>query len=315
MTFVSTATMVRHVGAEVVFADVDPDTGLMGAAQFAEALERAGAAPVKAVIPVHLGGQCADLAEIAELAAERGIRVVEDACHAIGTRYGDTLVGSCRDSIMAVFSFHPVKTVVMGEGGAVTTNDEGLRDRLALLRNHGMTRDPSAFVNAGLAFDAEGAPNPWYYEMAEAGFNYRVSDINCALGLSQLGKLDRFAARRRELAARYDDLLAPLSPVARPVKRTPGCKAAWHLYQALIDFEAAGITRAALMSRLRADGIGTQVHYIPVHRQPYYADRYGELDLPGADAFYGRCLSLPLSPGLTEDDVRYVAGALSRIIE
>jgi UDP-4-amino-4,6-dideoxy-N-acetyl-beta-L-altrosamine transaminase len=312
MTFVSTATMVSQVGAEVVFADVDPDTGLMGAAQFAEALERAGAAPVKAVIPVHLAGQCADLAEIAKLAEARGIHVVEDACHAIGSRYDDTLVGNCRDSTMAVFSFHPVKTIAMGEGGAVTTNDPALRERLALLRNHGMIREPEAFANAELAFDAGGSPNPWYCEMAEIGFNYRLSDINAALGLSQLGKLDRFAAKRRKLAETYDALLVPIAPKVRPAGRVPNCDAVWHLYQVLIDFEAAGLSRSNLMDALKEDGIGSQVHYIPVHSQPYYRSRYGDAALPGSEVFYRKCLSLPLSAGMDENDVERVVESLKK---
>ncbi len=312
VTFVATANVVRHVGAEVVFADVDPDTGLMGAAQFAEALERAGDAPVKAVIPVHFAGQCAGLAEIARLAGERGIDVVEDACHAIGTRYDGTLVGSCRDSIMAVFSFHPVKTIAMGEGGAVTTNDQGLCERLRLLRNHGMTREPESFTQTRMAFDGEGSPNPWYYEIHEMGFNYRASDLHCALGLSQLGKLDRFIAKRRQLADLYDELLAPYAPVVRPLGRVSGCRPAWHLYVVLIDFAAMGFARNEMMNTLREEGIGSQVHFIPVHKQPYYARRYGNRRLPGADAYYARTLSLPLHPGMDEADAERVVDVLGR---
>ena len=314
VTFVATANVVRHVGAEVVFADVDPDTGLMDAAQFAEALDRAGDARVKAVIPVHLAGQCADLTEIARLAGARGIHIVEDACHAIGSRYQGKAVGSCAHSAMAVFSFHPIKTIAMGEGGAMTTNDAVLAERLARLRNHGMTRDVEMFSNNDLAFDHDGNPNPWYYEMAEAGFNYRASDIHCALGLSQLKKLGRFAEKRRQLAVRYDELLAPLAPVVQPVKHAPNCEPTWHLYQVLVDFDAAGITRAELMNRLRKEGIGIQVHYIPVHRQPYYARLYGDLSLPGADSFYENCIALPLFPDMDLDDTGRVVTAIKQCV-
>ena len=315
VTFVSTATMVRHVGAEVIFADVDPDTGLMGALEFAAALERAGDDRVKAVIAVHLAGQCADPAAIGDLAGEHGIRVIEDACHALGTRWEKKSVGSCGYSDMAVFSFHPVKTIAMGEGGAVAANDDELAGRLALLRNHGMTREPEAFTNADLAFDEQGLPNPWYYEVHEAGLNYRASDIHCALGLSQLGKLERFVRRRRELAAHYERLLADLAPLVRPVGRIPGCRPAWHLFVVLIDFAAAGITRASLMRRLRDDGIGTQVHYIPLHKQPYYRRRYGTAALPGSERYYARALSLPLFPGMSEDDVERVVAALASVLD
>lgn len=320
MTFLATANAARFVGAGVVFADVNSETGLMGAAEVEAALARAGGARVRAVLPVHFAGQCVDPAGIAALAAENGLVVVEDACHAIGTTYvtsggGRAAVGACRDSAMCVFSFHPVKTVTMGEGGAVTTNDEDLAKRLRLFRNHGMTRDPDRFETTDAAFAADGSPNPWYHEMAEFGFNYRASDIHCALGLSQLGKLDRFVARRRALAARYDALLAPLAPVVRPVGRVPDCEPAWHLYVVLIDFEVAGMARAELMNRLRERGIATQVHYLPVHRQPYYRRRYGDLNLPGAEAYYARALSLPLFPAMTDADVDRVVATLRTILE
>jgi dTDP-4-amino-4,6-dideoxygalactose transaminase len=179
-------------------------------------------------------------------------------------------------------------------------------------RNHGMLRDPARFENRELAFDGN-QPNPWYYEMSEIGWNYRLPDLLCALGQSQLKKLPRFWQRRREIAARYDELLAPLSSVLRPAPhdtRTHG----WHLYAVLIDFPGAEMTRAALMNALRADGIGTQVHYLPLHQQPYYRNLYGELSLPGAEAYYARCLSLPMFPAMTDGDVERVAEALTRLV-
>lgn len=322
ITFLATANAVRLAGGEVVFADCDPDSGLMEAAHLAEALERAaktGGAPVKAVFPVHLTGQCADLPAIHDLAAHHGLAVVDDAAHAIGSRYRaadgrSRPIGDGRLTAMTTFSFHPVKTIAMGEGGAVTTADAALAERLRRLRSHGMSRDGAEMQNAALAFDDTGNVNPWYYEMAEVGLNYRVTDIQCALGLSQMKKLDRFVTRRRSLAARYDRLLADLAPLLQPITRSPACEPAWHIHPVLIDFEAAGINRAKLMQDLRAQGIGTQVHYIPVHLQPYYRQRYGALSLPGAERYYARTLTLPLFAGMADDDVDRVAAALGNIL-
>ncbi len=318
VTFLATANAVRHVGAEVVFADVDADTALMTPAALEAALARAGG-KAKAVLPVHFGGRTVDLAGIAAIADRHHLAVVEDAAHAIGTVYGSgneprTPVGDCRYSRMTVFSFHPVKTIAMGEGGAITTNDPALREGLARLRTHGMVREPSAFENRGLAFDADGRPNPWYYEMPEPGYHYRATDIHCSLGLSQLKKLDRFAERRRDLLERYRRLLAPLAPVVRLAPAPTDCTPAWHLCTVLIDFTAAGATRARVMAILRARGIGSQVHYIPVHLQPYYRRRYGAPNLPGAEAYYARCLSVPLFPGMEDGDVDRVVEALAAAV-
>lgn len=316
VTFLATANAARYVGSDVVFADVDADTGLLTAETFLAALETESG--VKAVIPVHLGGQPAPMEDIYAIAKERGIAVIEDACHAIGTTYGaDTgnsvEVGACRHSLMAAFSFHPVKTIAMGEGGMVTTNDEAVFARLMEGRSHGMTHDAGVFENADLAFE-DGSPNPWYYEMQEIGFNYRCSDIHAALGLSQMGKLEQFIRRRRALVERYDRMIEPLAPLVRPLGRLADTDPAWHLYVALIDFAAAGISRARLMDSLRAEGIGTQVHYIPVHQQPYYRRRYGPRTLPGADGYYARALSLPLFPAMSDGDVDRVVGSLERAL-
>jgi UDP-4-amino-4,6-dideoxy-N-acetyl-beta-L-altrosamine transaminase len=317
MTFMATANVVRLTGAEVVFADVDADSGLMRPADFDQALERVGGG--RLVLPVHLNGQTADMAGLADIASARGLALVEDAAHAIGTvtdeaGEGPTAVGSCRHSSMTIFSFHPVKTITMGEGGAVTTNDATVAARLRRLRNHGITREPAEIIDRAGAFDSSGTLNPWYYEMHEPGLNYRASDIHCALGLNQLGKLDRFVAKRRSLVARYDALLAGLAPLLRPVTRVPVCAPAWHLYPVLIDFAALGLERAAVMRKLQEKGVGTQVHYIPLHRQPYYRRRYGELSLPGAEAYYAREVSLPLFAGMEEADVDRVVEVISSIL-
>jgi dTDP-4-amino-4,6-dideoxygalactose transaminase len=271
------------------------------------------------VLPVHLNGQTADIAGLSKVAAAHEVSIVEDAAHAIGARTTVDLksadpVGRCSHSAMTAFSFHPVKTITMGEGGAVTTNDVRLAARLQQLRNHGITRNPAEFLDRTAGFDDRGTVNPWYHEMHDPGLNYRASDLHCALGLSQLNKLDRFVATRRALAARYDTMLADLAPLVRPVKRVPHCEPAWHLYSILIDFASLGIQRAELIRRLREKGVGTQVHYIPVHRQPYYRARYGDLSLPGADAYYARQLSLPLFPTMTDNDVDRVVDALKSIV-
>jgi len=300
ITFLATANCARYVGAEVVFADVDPDSGLMTPQTLVDALARLDGRTLRAVLPVHLRGDAADLPGLAALAAGAGAVLVEDAPHALGTTmaFGNVAerVGDVRHSAMATFSFHPVKTIATGEGGMVTTNDPGLAERLRILRSHGMTRPQDA--------------DPWWYEMAVPGFNYRLPDILCALGLSQLAKLDRFAARRRALAEAYETALAPLAPIVRLAARPAWSDPVLHLMCVLIDFESAGRSRREVVDALKARGVGSQVHYIPVHRQPYYRGRYGELSLPGAEAWYARCLSLPLYPGMADSDVEKVASAL-----
>jgi UDP-4-amino-4,6-dideoxy-N-acetyl-beta-L-altrosamine transaminase len=300
ITFLATANCARYVGADVVFADVDPDTGLMTPDTLAEAMGRLGGRRLRAVLPVHLRGDVCDLPGLARLAADAGAVLVEDAPHALGSTmtYGNTSerVGDTRHSAMATFSFHPVKTIATGEGGMVTTNDPALADRLRILRSHGMVRPPGG--------------EPWWYEMPEPGFNYRLPDILCALGLSQLGKLPRFVARRQALATAYEAALAPLAPTVRLAARPAWSDPALHLMVALVDFEALGRSRLDVVEALRSKGVGTQVHYIPVHRQPYYRNLYGALELPGAEAWYAQCLSLPLYPGMADDDVGTVVAAL-----
>jgi len=304
VTFLATANCARFVGAEVIFTDVDPDTGLMTPQTLAEALERAGPGPVRAVLPVHLRGDVADLAGLARIARQAGAVLVEDAPHALGSQAdfgdGDQPVGNGRWSGAATFSFHPVKTIATGEGGMVTTADADVAARLRRLRSHGMERTAGA--------------DPWLYEMREPGFNYRLPDILCALGQSQLKRLPAFADRRRALAARYAEALAPLAPHVRLATTPAWSRPVLHLLTVLIDFEALGRGRRPVVEALAAEGIGTQVHYIPVHAQPYYVGRYGPLDLPGAAAWYRRCLSLPLFPAMADADVDRVVAALSRAL-
>ncbi len=319
-TFVATANAVAMTGARVAFADVDPDTGLMRAQDLDAAL--AAARPlgrVRALFVVHLNGQTAPMAELAAIARAAGLAVVEDSCHAIGGLMPGadgppTPVGSCAWSDMATFSFHPVKTVTMGEGGAVTTNDAAMAQRLRDLRGHGMVREAERFQDHEAAFDAGGQANPWYYEMQALGYNYRASDLQCALGLSQLGKLERFVARRAELVAAYDAALGTDDPLVRPIARVEMPAPGWHLYPVLIDFAALAISRAAVMRSLAAQGVGTQVHYIPVPHQPYWRGAAMASACPGARAYGARALSLPLFPAMTEADVARVVTALREAV-
>ncbi len=312
VTFLATANAPHLNGAEICFADVDPETGLMRPEDLHSALNRAGHAD--AVFNVHLSGQCGEVEEIHHIASKAGAVVVDDACHALGADYraaDGTLhpIGANLYAQMSVFSFHPVKTIAMGEGGAVSVNDPASAQRLRLARSHGMRKE--GFINPD-AYDDKGAVNPWYYEMQAPAFNWRASDVQSALGLSQLAKLDRFITKRRALAALYDQLLAPLAPVLCCPLQTEHSLSAWHLYAVRIDFARAGLSRAQLMRCLHEDGIGTQVHYFPVHRQPYYAQLTDTPHLSGAERYYSRTLSLPLFPAMTELDVVRVVESLSR---
>lgn len=304
ITFLATANCARYVGAEVIFADVDPDSGLMTPDTLAAAMTRLDGRKLRAVLPVHLRGDACELPALRSLAEGAGAVLVEDSPHALGTTtsFGNmtNTIGDTTYSAMATFSFHPVKTIATGEGGMVTTNDAVLANRLRRLRSHGMVRP-------------EGS-DPWWYEMPEPGFNYRLPDILCALGLSQLRKLPAFAARRRELTAAYHLALAPLAPGVRIAVQPAWSDPVLHLMTVLIDFDAVGHDRAEVVEALRARGVGSQVHYIPVHRQPYYRERYGDLSLPGAEAWYARCLSLPLYPGMADADVGRVATALAQAV-
>jgi UDP-4-amino-4,6-dideoxy-N-acetyl-beta-L-altrosamine transaminase len=320
ITFAATANAPHLSGAEIIFADVDPETGLMRACDLEAALARAPYGRADAVFPVHYAGQSCDMEAICKTAGAHELSIVEDAAHALGTVWtasdGALIpIGANTQSDLTIFSFHPVKTIAMGEGGAVTANDPELVRRLKLARNHGITREAAEFVQTSVATDADGTAHPWYYELHSPSFNFRISDINCALGLSQLAKLDRFVAQRRALVACYDELLAPLAPLVRPVKREARSLTAWHIYPLRVDFKEAQISRANLMRALATDGIGTQVHYIPVHRQPYYAARYGAQDLPGADAYYGATFTLPLHAMMNEDDVARVVAAFRRHLQ
>ena len=267
--------------------------------------------------PVHYGGYPCDMEEISRIAKEHDLIVIEDACHAIGAEYSHdgewTTVGSCAHSDMAVFSFHPVKHITSGEGGAVTTNDEQYYKKMLLFRNHGMIRESDEFIDRELAFDEHGNLNVWYYEIRDLGYNYRITDFQCALGISQFKKLDRFIARRREIAARYDTVFADIPGMGLPPKDDKK-RHAYHLYPLLIDYSRLKVTKAEFFNSLRALGIGVQVHYVPVHLLGYYRERYGYGPgcFPRAESFYDKVLSIPIYPKLTDEDQDYV---IEKILE
>jgi UDP-4-amino-4,6-dideoxy-N-acetyl-beta-L-altrosamine transaminase len=312
ITFLATATAARFLGAEVVFCDVDPETGLMTEEHLTQAMRQGAGA--KAVLPVHLGGRVCDMPAISRVASLAGSVVIEDACHALGSIDANGAeVGACSRAAAATFSFHPVKTIAAGEGGMIALADAGRAERLKRLRNHGVTRDPE-MMSEDDSFTSPGIANPWIYEQIELGFNYRMNEMEAALGLSQLGKLSRFVDRRRRLATRYDELLAPLAPLVRPTPTPAGQRPSPHLYTVLVDFETAGLTRAHLMLSLQKLGVGVQVHYIPLYRQPYFLKRYGYMRLPGAEAYYRQVLALPLFPAMSEADVERVVRALAEVM-
>ncbi len=304
ITFAASANCLLYAGAEAGFVDIDHDALGMTPALLDKALM--SASDVKAIVPVHFAGLAHASAEIRKLA--KGRIVIEDAAHSVGGTYAcGKPVGCGAHADMSVFSFHPVKTITTGEGGAVVTNDGQLARRLRSLRNHGIERDASRFVSGDARED--GGVKPWLYEQQMLGFNYRMTDIQAALGLSQLRKLDGFLERRRAIARRYDEAFGKLQQLRLPQSAPRDrARSGHHLYIAIFDFAGMRTTRTALMTRLREQGVGSQVHYIPVYRQPYYAARYG-LDpaaFPVAESYYGGCLSLPFYPALTDEDVEHV---------
>jgi UDP-4-amino-4,6-dideoxy-N-acetyl-beta-L-altrosamine transaminase len=297
-TFVATANAARFCGAEVDFVDIDPATYNLCPDALASKLEKAARTRQlpKVVAPVHFAGESCDLRAIAALAQRYGFRVVEDASHAIGGTYAGEPVGSCRYSDLAVFSFHPVKLITTGEGGMILTRSGPLHQRVQLLRSHGITRDRAQMRN-----EPEGA---WYYEQLDLGYNYRMTDIQAALGYSQLQRLDGFVARRHRLAERYDAALGDL-PLQLPAR--PGdSRSALHLYVVHVPAESVP-SRREVFDALRERGVGVNVHYIPVHRQPYYrALGFEPGAFPVAERYYAGAISLPLYPDLQEAQQDYV---------
>ncbi len=298
-TYVASANCARYCGADVGFIDIEPGSHNMSVdalnAALAEA-ETKGTLP-KVVIPVHFAGQSCDMQAIAALSDRYGFRIIEDAAHALGAAYLDSRVGCCNYSDITVFSFHPVKLITTGEGGMAMTRDAGLAERMRRLRSHGIDHDQQH----------EG---PWGYALIEPGYNYRMTDIQAALGLSQLQRLDDFIERRRTLAAAYHDSLEGLALQRPQVKEDRD--SAWHLYVINIDPERCRRSRREVFEAMRAAGVGVHVHYIPVYRQPYYRELYGDaFRCPEAERYYATALTLPLHPRLDSGDQEYIVDNLA----
>ncbi len=307
-TFVASANCAAYVGATPDFCDIDPISYNL----CPQSLEENWKPDVKAVVAVDYAGQTADMPAIAEIARRHGAVVIEDACHAVGGRFEHEgrlwKIGGHPWADMTTFSFHPVKTLTTGEGGMLVTDNDGYAAKARTLRTHGIVREPDSFLGLGdPLFNERG---PWYYEMQDLGYNFRITDFQCALGLSQLARLDDFVHRRRDIVASYNSALAGIPHVQVPRLRNAADRdvSSWHLYTVQINFATLGKSRSQVMSELRDRGVGSQVLYIPVHLQPWYRRTYGYSveKCPAAERFYLNTLSLPLFPEMTDTDVNHV---------
>lgn len=316
-TFLSSANCAAFVDATPDFCDINPDTYTL----CPKALEAMWSDDIKAVVAVAYAGQSADMPAIAKLAHERGAIVIEDACH--GTGGGFQVDGTFYRqgghpwADLTTFSFHPVKTLTTGEGGIILTENEDYATQARLLRSHGMTRDQESMQGLGSETPALAEKGPWYYEMQQLGYNFRITDLQCALGISQMKKLPGFIERRREIVARYNAAFSDIPWLSTPklLRSEDAEHISWHLYTVRIDFPALGRTRTEIMTELRAEMVGSQVLYIPVYLQPFYRKTYGyaEGKCPAAEAYYAEALSLPLYPSMTDDDVGRVIAAVKNL--
>jgi UDP-4-amino-4,6-dideoxy-N-acetyl-beta-L-altrosamine transaminase len=303
ITFVASANCALYCGATVDFIDIDPETANLSVVRLEEKLreaQKSGNLP-KIVIPVHLCGQSCNMKRIWELSKEFGFRVIEDASHAIGAKYLDEPVGNCKYSDITVFSFHPVKIITTGEGGMALTNNSKFAARMALLRGHGITRDPYMMTH-----EPDG---PWYYQQIDLGFNYRMTDIQAVLGISQMDRLDGYVSRRHEIADRYRDLLGDV-PLTTLVQR-PESHSAYHLFVIRLKLDKINQSHRQVFEFMRGKGIGVNLHYIPVHTQPYYRRMgFKTGDFPESEAYYEEAISLPMYAGLTDTEQVRVVEAL-----
>lgn len=306
ITFVASANCGLYCGAKVDFVDIDPVTWNISIDRLKEKLEKAkleNRLP-KVIVAVHLSGLPCDMESIQLLSRKYGFSVIEDACHAIGSKYQNQPVGNCRYSDITVFSFHPVKTMTTGEGGMAVSNKKELAEKMMLLRSHGITRDSNKMTHR--------PDGSWYYQQITLGFNYRMTDFQAALGISQLKRLDKFIARRHDIADKYSDLLGNL-PLQLPQPIT-GSYSALHLF--VVRVESSSKSHQQIFDHMREQGIGVNIHYIPVHIQPYYQNMgFSEGDFPEAESYYREAISLPLFPGLTEKEQDQVVSVLKSAIK
>jgi UDP-4-amino-4,6-dideoxy-N-acetyl-beta-L-altrosamine transaminase len=308
ITFVASANCALYCGAQVDFVDIDAKTYNLSVERLAQKLEiadKTGRLP-KVVIPVHLAGQSCDMEAIHALGKQYGFRIIEDASHAIGGRYKHEPIGGCKYSDITVFSFHPVKIITTGEGGMVVTNDPELADRMQLLRSHGITRDASKMTHA--------SDGPWYYQQIGLGFNYRMTDVQAALGLSQMARVDEFIERRQQIARVYDSRLN-MMPIVTPWQHPEGYSA-YHLYVIRLDTTVIDLSHKEVFESLRSSGIGVNLHYIPVYQQPYFEKfSYNRADFQEAEKYYAEAISLPMYPSLNSGSQNDVIDAIDNCLK
>lgn len=299
-TFVATSNAALYLNANPVFTDVEKETGNMDVSKVAGKINQ----KTKIIVPVHYSGNPVDLKELFDVAEENDIKIIEDAAHSIGAKYNGEKIGNSKYSEMSIFSFHPVKHITTGEGGAVLTNSEEYYEKLLMFRSHGITKDH--FVNK--------SDGDWYYEMHHLGFNYRITDMQAVLGLSQLEKLDKFVQRRREIAKIYD-LAFEGNPYFKTIAEKDCCESSYHLYPILIEDEYLD-KKKEIFSKLREEGLGVQVHYIPVYLQPYYQKLgYKKYSCPLSENFYHREISIPMYPTLSNDDLDFVVKKIFKVFK
>jgi len=319
ITFIADANAARMTGADVAFVDIEDETANLDLNKVEAILRKKN--HIKAIIPVHFSGHPVDVESLSRITSQYNVKIIEDGCHALGSSYTSLnneviRVGSCKHSEMTVFSFHPIKNITTGEGGAITTNDYVFYERLLSLRTHGTIKSEKNIKNKALAFsevNGEQVLNPWYYEMQELSNNYRITDFQCALGRSQLRKLDYFTQRRIDLVDSYKvEINKHLKGLVRPLGIKNGIRSANHLFVVRILYGELEGGRAGLMLFLREHGVQTQVNYMPIYWHPYYQDYFNEVPvLPHAERYYDECLSLPLFANMDDEDPRRVVELLS----
>ena len=300
-SFLATTNAILYAGATPVFVDIETQRFGIDATQ----IEAAITAETKAILPVHFAGFPVDLSSIYDIADKYNLKIIEDSCHALAANYRDSVIGDCQYSACATFSFHPVKHIATGEGGMITTNDEAMYEKLTTLRTHGVSKNPK---------NVKQNPGPWYYEMQTLGFNYRMTDMQAALGISQLKKLDGFVTRRRDIAKNYDAALAELDWINPIIEQTANLSS-YHLYVVQINFDKIKKNRAEVMNELEEKGIGTQVHYIPIIDQPYYRENVRvKGDFANCRLYYEQALSLPIYPLMSDEDIERVLQAVKALM-